>query len=126
MSVSIRIPVVDPDLQIKKGAGGWGRAARQKKTKSFRPLGPHFGLEVTREGPGPPGPLPWIRQWVHKCISGIVAEWSERSGLVIRRVSVNCGVGVGARAGVYLVLKNDGLTVRVRVRVDTNLTLTLT
>ena len=112
MSVSIRVPVADPDLQMGAGGhpdpeirGGGGRPVK-KKTKSFRPFGPHFGLEVTGEGSGPPGPLAWIRHEVHKCISGNVAEWSERSGLVIRRVSVNCGVGVRARAGVYLLLKN--------------------
>ena len=73
MSGSIRVPVADPDLQMGVGGGGGGRgagghpdpeirgAARQKKTKSFRPFGPHFGLEVTGEGSGPPGLLPWIR-----------------------------------------------------------------
>ena len=68
MSVSIRVPVADPDLQMEaegRGAGGHPDpeirgGGPSKKTKSFRPFGPHFGLEVTGEGSGPPGPLPWF------------------------------------------------------------------
>ena len=73
MPVSIRVPVADPDLQMGVGGGGGragcGRSSRpgdkgggpSKKTKSFRSFGPHFGLEVTGEGSGPPVPLAWIR-----------------------------------------------------------------
>ena len=107
MSVSIRVPLTDSDLQMGvggQGAGGHpdpeirGAARQKKKTKSFRPFGPHFGLEITGGGgcPGPPGPLRWIRHWIHRCISCNVAEWSERAGLVIRKVSVKCGVGLGS------------------------------
>ena len=55
MFVSIRVPVADPDLQL----GGWGghpdpeiRGAARFKKISFRPLGPHFGLEITVGGGG--------------------------------------------------------------------------
>ena len=40
--------------------GGGGGGGEQKK-KIFWPLGPQFGLKIRRE-PGPPGPVPWIRQ----------------------------------------------------------------
>ena len=131
MSVSIRVPVADPDLQM--GAGGHpdpeirGGRPVKKKTKSFWPFGPHFGLEVTGDGSGPPGPLPWIHHCVHRCISGNVTEWSDRSGLVIRRVSVKCGVGSGrGRDRGLCCFKECCLRVTVRVKIDTNLTLTLT
>ena len=67
MSVSIRVPLTDSDLQMGvggQGAGGHpdpeirGAARQKKKTKSFRPFGPHFGLEITGGGgvQAPPGP----------------------------------------------------------------------
>ena len=42
-----------------KPLGGGGGAVSKKKI--FWPLGPQFGLKIRRE-PGPPGPVPWIRQ----------------------------------------------------------------
>ena len=61
-----RDPVADPDLQIRgKGGGGGhpdpeirgGGAVFRKNV--FQPFGSQFGPKIT--GPGPPGPLPWIR-----------------------------------------------------------------
>ena len=69
MSVSIRVPLADSDLQMGVGGRGAGghpdpeiRGGRpvKKNNKSFRPFGPHFGLEITGGGggPGPPDPSP--------------------------------------------------------------------
>ena len=67
--------VADPDLQI---GGGWGEGLSHPDPPIivggvvlkffFRPSGPQFGPKITRwggggENAGPPGPLPWIRQW---------------------------------------------------------------
>ena len=61
VSVSIRVPLADSDLQMGVGGRGAGghpdpeiRGGRpvKKKNKSFRPFGPHFGLEITGRGVG--------------------------------------------------------------------------
>ena len=57
MSVSIRAPVADLDLQLEVGGHPDPeiRGAAGFKKISFRPLGPHFGLEITVGGGGGPG-----------------------------------------------------------------------
>ena len=61
MSVSIRVPLADSDLQMGVGGRGAGghpdpeiRGGRpvKKNNKSFRPFGTHFGLEITGGGVG--------------------------------------------------------------------------
>ena len=62
MFVSIRVPVADPDPEIRGGGGGGG-LSKKNVFSALRVC--HFGLEITGGGgggDGPPGPLLWIRQ----------------------------------------------------------------
>ena len=58
MFVSIRVPVADPDPEIRGGGG----LSKKNVFSALRVC--HFGLEITGGGggDGPPGPLLWIRQ----------------------------------------------------------------
>ena len=61
-SIVLLTAMADPDLQIRGGGGHpdpeiTGGVSRRI---FFLPFGPHFGRKI-RGGPGPLGPLPWIR-----------------------------------------------------------------
>ena len=63
----MRYPVPNPDVEIR-GTGTVIQTlrvggARSPKKKFFGPLGDKFGLKIRGAGAGPPGPLPWIRNW---------------------------------------------------------------
>ena len=56
--------VPDPDLEIRGEGRGRGEGERGRSAKNFFQFGPKIrAREEGNGGPGPPGPLPWIRYW---------------------------------------------------------------
>ena len=75
--------VKDPDLQIRRGAGGSHpdpeiRGGAVSKKNFFPPFGPLFGLKLMGR-PGSPGSLPWIRQCYSRSLYLTLKKLSGRT-----------------------------------------------
>ena len=82
LQLNLSTPVADPDVQIKWGGGGGGHPDPEIRggpslKKSFRPLGPQFGLKIRVEG-GPPGPFP-------KSATAQRLPWGQKKVAVVER-----------------------------------------